>query len=86
MEQKLLDRTIKELDLVSYDYIKSRTKFQRKIITKRIKKIRLLMFYHGYLVPEGYISKAYYKKYFNHSILWKKYDKNKIDYLKKMGI
>lgn len=86
MEQKLLDRTIKELDLVSYDYIKNHTNYSRDIISNRMTKIRLLMFYDGYIVPKGYIGKSYYKKYFKHSILWKNYDKNKIDYLKKMGI
>ena len=82
----MLEQMIKDMDLIDNDYIQKKTKCDRSHINKKIRKIRLLMFLDGYIVPEGYISKAYFKLYFRGSILWKNYDPKKIDTLKKMGV
>ena len=77
---------IKKYDLINADYIEKNVKHSRKYINQRIREIRLLMFLDGYIVPHGYISKNYFKKYFSGSIPWKKYKKEDIELLKKMGV
>ena len=74
------DKLIKEMDLINAQDIKKMTKDDSSYILGKIRKIRLLMFLEGYAVPPGYISKSFYKKYYQKTICFKKYKKEDIDF------
>lgn len=78
----IIDKIIKDLDLVDTEYVAKKNNWTYERARDKVRQIRLIMLYDGFIVPHGYISRKYLKKY-SGSISWKKYDKERLDFLSK---